>query len=34
MVDRRATSVSLGDRAQISYAVADQASATLTVLME
>ena len=31
MVDRRATSASLADRAQIPYAVADQASATLTV---
>jgi hypothetical protein len=31
IVDRRATSASLGDRAQIPYAVADQASATLTV---
>src|SRR5579864_8987778 len=31
MVDRRATTASLGDRAQIPYAVADAASATLTV---
>lgn len=31
LVDRRVTSASLGDRAQIPYAVADQASATLTV---
>ncbi len=30
-LDRRQTSASLGDRAQIPYAVADQASATLTV---
>ena len=31
MVDRRVTSASLGDRAQIPYAVADESSATLTV---
>jgi hypothetical protein len=31
IVDRRSTTASLGDRAQIPYAVADQASATLTV---
>ena len=31
MVDHRATSASLGDRAQIPYAVADESSATLTV---
>ena len=31
IVDRRATSASLADRAQIPYAVADQASATMTV---
>lgn len=31
MVDRPATSASLADRAQIPYAIADQASATLTV---
>lgn len=31
MMDRRAMSASLGDRAQIPYAVADQASATMTV---
>lgn len=31
VVDRRATTASLGDRAQIPYAVADTASATLTV---
>ncbi len=31
MVDRKSTSASLGDRAQIPYAVADAASATLTV---
>ena len=31
IVDRRATTASLGDRAQIPYAVADQATATLTV---
>ena len=30
MVDRRATTASLGDRAQIPYAVADESSATLT----
>jgi hypothetical protein len=31
LLDRRATSASLGDRAQIPYAVADQTTATLTV---
>ncbi len=31
IVDRRSTTASLGDRAQIPYAVADQATATLTV---
>src|SRR6185503_18427165 len=31
VVDRKATSASLGDRAQIPYAIADPASATLTV---